>query len=309
MYERPFPPKIIAASVAALAGLALILPVAGTLRGLRASFWAPATLAALLQLFWDSFWCFLLILPLIAVWIAIASEPRGTAVTVLPMQSSERLAWLFMAIPFAGFLAAELLKTNAFYHRYFIGFLPGVAIAFSCLMWRYFRHRFVVSAGVLCLLAGPGILLSANYIRTPARGPSQLVSGVLLTMQRMLQIEDILYGEGKHFVVLPVGTHLELETLYNSPHPERYRMMEDPASSAATRMQARLNRELGTYFHLPLRVWNLSDLKDHASEVALIDFSDEALASVRQLGLAVQDRIPYEGLRVTYLSSVQPIGH
>lgn len=301
--QKAVPPKIIAAAVAAAAGLALMLPVAGTLRGLSSGFWAPASLSALVDVFLDFFSRFVLVLPLIALWIAIASRPQPAVVPVLSMQAPERLAWFFLTIPFAGFLVAELLRNNAFYHRYFIGFLPGVAVAFSISLWRYFRHCPMVSAGLLCLLAGLGILLSAAYAVRPERaGPSPLVSDVYVTMQRVLQAEDLLDREGKHFVVVPLGSHLALEALYNSSHPERYRILEDPNLPPSSLQQAHHDKEIATDFHLPMQIWHLNDVKDHASDTVLINVPDEVLASARRLGITVEDRFLGSGLRVTYLA-------
>ena len=87
------------------------------------------------QLFPDG----LFLLALIALWIVLANTGEKSDSEASPMTSAEAVGWLFLAIPLAAFVVAEL-KTNAFYSRYFIGVLPGVAVAFALCVWRNFRQ-------------------------------------------------------------------------------------------------------------------------------------------------------------------------
>ena len=54
------------------------------------------------------------------------------------MQSAEATGWLFLLIPLVAYFVAVTI-TNAFYSRYFIGVIPGVAVAFAISLYRYFR--------------------------------------------------------------------------------------------------------------------------------------------------------------------------
>jgi hypothetical protein len=110
-------------------------------------------------------------------------------------------------------------------------------------------------------------------------------------------MEDALRGDGKQFVVVPVDSLIGIEMLYNSPHPERYRLLEDPNIVPAN-MYIAMNKGLG--ISLPMHLWNAHDLKEHARETALINFSEDAIISIQRLGLTVQLR-PAGPLRMLYL--------
>ena len=81
------------------------------------------------------------------------------------MPAAEAVGWLFLAIPLAGFVAAEL-KTNAFAVRYFLGIVPGVAVAFACWAWRHFHNVPCGIFGIFLLLAAWGITARVEH-RTP----------------------------------------------------------------------------------------------------------------------------------------------
>jgi hypothetical protein len=295
--QKGVPPKIVAACVAASAGLALITPFVKALRGLSAGFWAPATVGALNNVFVELFPHAPVLLPLMLIWIAAATVHSWKIAPAVPMGPAERLGWLFLLVPFAAFLVAKFI-TNAVYHRYFIGVLPGVAVGFSCLIWRHFRHRITISAGILCLLSGNGILLSISEMdlsRPEHIGPPT-ARDESAKVESLLQLEDVLSKEGKHFVVVPLGHHLAIEALYYTKHPERYRLLDDPTLSNVPVVS--LDRRLAPYF--PMHFWTVNDLKEHAREAALIDCTDTELLWTEQMGLRVQ--APFIKLpNVTYL--------
>ncbi len=95
-----------------------------------AGFWSRPSLSELMDIYSHIFVGGLFILALSIVWIVLANRNDKTAV-LQPMSSGEAIGWLFLCIPLAGFVAAEL-KTNAFAVRYFLGIVPGVAVAVSC---------------------------------------------------------------------------------------------------------------------------------------------------------------------------------
>ena len=82
------------------------------------------------------------------------------------MSDGEGIGWLFLCIPLAGFVAAEL-KTNAFAVRYFLGIVPGVAVAVACCLWRHFRNATVVSLGIFLLLVTWGVVKEVHTARHP----------------------------------------------------------------------------------------------------------------------------------------------
>ncbi|MFZ0590272.1 MAG: glycosyltransferase family 39 protein [Bryobacteraceae bacterium] len=295
--DKGVPPKIVAACVAAGAGLALIAPFVKALRGLSAGFWAPASIGALNNVFVELFPRALVLLPLMLIWIAVATVHSRKIDPAAPMAPAERLAWLFLLIPFAAFLVAILI-TNAFYHRYFIGVLPGVAVGFSCLIWRHFRRRITISAGILCLLSANGILLSISEmdLSHPEHIGPPTAREESAKVESLLRFEDVLSKEGKQFVVVPLGHHLAIEALYYTKHPERYRLLDDATLSNDAVVS--LDRRLAPYF--PMHFWTVNDLKEHAREAALTDCTDAELLWTEQMGLRVQARL-IKPLNVTYL--------
>ncbi len=293
--EKGLPPKLLAGCAGAAAGLALMLPVAGALHGTSADFWAPASLSGLDEVFGDLFPHFLVLSALIVIWMTLAGAFGRKGAPAPPMESSERLAWLFLLIPFAGFVVAKLV-TNAFYHRYFIGMLAGVAVGFPCLMWRRFRHLRVASAGVLCILAGSGILLYFSRVRHAELAAVLLAGDDAVKIEKLLQSEDMLFREGKQYTVVSLDSRLILEAVYLSSHPERYRALDDPR--LPVHQQIEMNKVMSSY--VPMRIWSMNDLKEHAGEAAVADPSDAALQSMEQTGLNVQTRL-VKPLKLMYL--------
>ena len=135
------------------------------------------------------------------------------------MQSGEAIGWLFLCIPLAGFVAAEL-KTNAFAVRYFLGLVPGVAVAFACWTWRNFRNVRRVSLGIFLLLATWGVAKQLQMVRQPSSVESP-------GTRDYLSLEGTLHSEGKQFFVFS-DPFLFLEAQYYSKHPEECILLLPP---------------------------------------------------------------------------------
>jgi hypothetical protein len=67
----------------------------------------------------------------------------------------------------------------------------------------------------------------------------------------LLQFEDVLLKEGKRYLVLPADSMLAIEILYHSPHPERYRLLNDPGS--LTPFDFNIKR-LAPFFDVPIHL-------------------------------------------------------
>src|SRR5271157_2856672 len=118
-WRRPSP-KLIAGLVGTALTAALLSPLIMSFsRQFSRGFWAYASFYALKMTFSELFPDGLFLLALIMIWVAL-SRPDDTGIVVGPVQPAESLGWLFLCIPLAGFVVAEL-KTNAFVSRYFIG--------------------------------------------------------------------------------------------------------------------------------------------------------------------------------------------
>jgi hypothetical protein len=177
--------------------------------------------------------------------------------------------------------------------------LPGVAVAFSCLLWRQFRSVALVSLGILCLWTGRGIISTVSQVRHPETIQPISVPGEAVRLNQMYSEEDQLLRDGKRFVVLQADSTLAIEAVYDSRHPEVYRLFHDPNLRRDDYPALfDLNHHLGTY--LPLNYWNLSNLREHASEAALVDPPDDVLEALQQAGFKCETH--FAGvLKIAYL--------
>jgi uncharacterized membrane protein len=245
------------------------------------NFWArpsPDLLpGAFSSLFPDS----LFLLALIVVWIALV----GTQDRVLlqPMQPYERVSWLFLLIPPAGFVLAEI--SHVFQLRYFISALPGIAVAFSCWLWRHFRGARRVSVGVFLILATWG---GAKQV-TATRNPNRFYYSPI---RQMLSMENALRNDGKRFFVV-CNQARYMEALYYSKHSDEYALLPSLDSGD-------LHMTLTMTQYYPMQLWTLEDLKKHAQETALLMPLQSNLDTLKQAGFEVETRFS-QPLEVVYL--------
>jgi uncharacterized membrane protein len=296
--------KIFAGCAGLVTGLVLFAPVLRANTGsTHSASWSPASLGTLEGIYGDSFPYFLLLFAVpVVIWIAVVSLRHSEAVSVEPMADSERLAWFFLLIPCFGYVVASLV-TNVLYHRYFISMLPGVALAFSCLLWRHFRSVAAVSLGILCIWTGRGVISTVSQARHPERIEPLSARGEAVRLNQLHSGEDQLLRDGRRFLVLQADTLLAIEAVYDSRHPEVYRLFHDPTLPRVDYppiMEGifHLNQRLGPY--LPLSYWNLSDLREHASEAVLVDPPDDVLEALEEAGFNCQTHFA-GALKIVYL--------
>src|SRR5271166_2984340 len=186
-WQRPSA-KLIAGVVGVVVPAALLSPlILSFSRKFSSGFWNRPSFAELRAIFPQLFPDALLLLALIAVWIVLSGSDKEDEL-VESMKSGEAIGWLFLAIPLIGFVLAEL-GTNAFFSRYFICVLPGVAVAFSCLLWRNFRKDYRVPLGIFLLLAGWGAWKQMAVVQHP-------VTVEATGIREFLSIESVLRAEG-----------------------------------------------------------------------------------------------------------------
>jgi hypothetical protein len=236
----------------------------------------------------------ILLLALVMIWIALVGA-NARIVRLAPMPPGERIGWFFFLIPLAVFALAQI--THGFRARYFICALPGIAIAFTCWLWRHFSEARRVSVGVLLLLAVFGITRQVSA----TRHPEQTLNDSRQT--QMSIIEDTLRNEGKQFNVVCVQV-LYLEAWYQSKSPNEYSLaiFSDKINPVHPEMLsfAQAHSELALSQYYPLQFWRMEDFKKHASEVALIGPLPSILEALKQAGL--QPRVRFSGpLEVDYL--------
>jgi len=245
--------------------------------------WQRPNFDTLRTAFADLFPDGLFLLALVVVWIAwTAVKDRVTPLP--PMQPSERVGWFFFLIPLAGYLLGQF--AHAFQLRYVIGTLPGVAIAFSCWLWRHFHGGALrVSVGVFLILATAGLAKQVLAARDPGRG-------YYSPIRQVIGMETPLRGDGKQFFVF-CNQSRYMEALQYSKHPQDYAllMLADP----------RQMRELTTLAqYYPMQLWTLEDLKKHAQQTALLVPLQSNLDTLQRAGFETTTRFG-QPLTVVYL--------
>jgi len=289
--------KLVGGVIGVAVPAALLSPlIVSFSRKFSSGFWNRPSLAELRAIFPQLFPDALLLLVLIAVWIVLSSVDEKDNV-VQPMEEGEAIGWLFLTIPLLGFVLAEL-GTNAFFSRYFICVLPGVAVAFACLLWRNFRKNQRVALGIFLLLAGWGMWKQITVVQHPETVEA---TGI----REFLSLEAALRAEGKHYMVFSPPLVFS-EAQYYSSHPNDCILLLPPDFEQQTALQPspdpylhqRLLLNLSQFY--PMQFWRLYNLQAYASEVALIEPSQDVLDALQRSGLRVQVRFSAP-LRVVYL--------
>jgi Dolichyl-phosphate-mannose-protein mannosyltransferase len=290
--------KLMAGAVGVVLPAVILSPfVLSFSRKFGGGFWNRPSLNELRDIFVQFFPAGLFLLALIMIWIVLADN-RKQAIVLPPMQSAEALGWLFLSVPVIGFVLAELM-TNAFFSRYFLCVLPGVAVAFSCLLWRHFGNCYRVSLGVFLILATVGFSKQLSVTQHPELvGPTGTVE--------YLGMEPSLRAEGKRFFVISPPL-LFLSAEFYSGHPEACILLlppdlNNPAGGAQSSpdpyLHQRLIMNLSQYH--PFELWQIDDLKLHARETALIEPSSEILEVLKRAGIKIEVRSA-KPLRIFYL--------
>jgi hypothetical protein len=259
-------------------------------------FWSRPSIRDLTEIYSHIFIGGVLVLALIILWIVLANGGQDS-IPLQPMQPGETIGWLFLCLPLAGFVAAEL-KTNAFAVRYFLALVPGVAVAFACWTWRTFHDAPRVSLGIFLLIAAWGGMHQVQRVR---HWHSVETPGT----REYLVLEATLKQDGRQYFVFS-DPFLFLEAQYYSRYPDQSILLlpsdfHQPAadrSSPDPYMHQRVEVLLSQY--CPLQFWNLDQLRHHAPQTALIQPTPEALQAMKQAG--IQDRVRFsQPLTVVYL--------
>ncbi len=289
-------PKLIAGFAGAIVPIALLSPlILSFSHKFAGGYWNRPTFIELRAIFAQIFPDGFFLLALIMVWIVFTAPENEQRTSSQAMSPAEAVGWLFLCIPLVAFVVAEW-KTNAFYSRYFIGVLPGVAVAFAFLLWRYFRRASQVSMGILVLLAGWGIAQQLTVARHPDKVEA---TGI----RPFLEVESAVQLEGKRYFVFS-GPLLFLEAQHYSAHadqcvlllPSDFNQQAKPGRDPYLHQRLELN--LSQYY--PMQFWTVDDLRRHAAESALIEPDETALRDLRQAGIQVGRRFA-EPLQVDYL--------
>ena len=228
----------------------------------------------------------LFLLAMVALWIALANardkSPR------LPMSDGERGSWFSVLIPVAGFVMAYFV-TRSFYDRYFIGALPGIAVAFACLLYRGLSSRPILSWVVLVLFAVFGIAHQARKALRPEL--IQSYGDYQDLTREALKWEEATLKDGKQYIATDRSRLIWLTAWYYSKHRDRYAVLLEPGD--------------GAWGLVPMHYWTLDDLKRHSAETAFIAPLPFSLQNMKDAGLQPVVRAA-EPLQVLYFSQKNP---
>jgi len=271
--------RLMAGGVGVLAGAVVCAPFMSAAHRFSHGFWSPPSLTLIRGVFTEVFPDVALAAAIVLVGLALVPKRPGAAVP--PMFQIERLGWLFLLLPIAGF-AIAIAVTNAFVSRYFIGMLPPIAVAFSCALWRRFRGQPSLSAAIaLTMLAiGAGqqvrVTLRPDAVKPPAKPTSPEILAAMLSM------ESALLADGKTALVLPAGDTLALEAPYYSTRPGSYVLLLNGSGDLLSRAHQDLAR------FKPMTLWTVDTLRARAPSAALINPTDGVLAGLAKAGFQLQ---------------------
>jgi hypothetical protein len=230
----------------------------------------------------------------------LALLPRRGEIKLVPMLPIERLGWLFLLIPIAGFGLA-MTVTNAFVSRYFIIVLPGVAVAFACALWRRFEGRPTISAAIVAVMLILGVGSQARLTARPDLVRPPLSQDASEILKGMLALESKLLAQGKTAIVLSAGETLALEAPYYSRNAKAYVLL-----NSETTMLSRAHQDIARF--CPMTFWSVADVRANASRVALINPPDVVLAELMKAGFRLEFvETPSWRLKAFYLSP-PPVG-
>jgi uncharacterized membrane protein len=288
--------KLIAGVVGSIIPVLLLSPlILSFSRKFSGGYWNRPSFNELRAIFSQLFPDGLFLLALIALWIVLVDSDGEKDTALQPMQSAEAVGWLFLSIPVAAFVVAEW-KTNAFYSRYFIGVLPGVAVAFAFILWRHFRRTAQVSMGVFVLLAAWGVGQQLTFVSRPDKVEA---TGI----RAFMQVESALQIEGKRYLVFS-GPLLFLEAQQYSAHPEQCVLLlpsdfnQQAKAGPDPYLHQRLELNLSQYY--PMQFWTLDDLRRHQEQSALIEPDENTLKELYGAGIFAHTRFS-DQVKVYYL--------
>lgn len=248
-------------------------------RKFAGGYWNRPTFLELRSIFGQLFPDGLLLLAMIMLWVVIAGWEKRQEPSIA-MQSAEATGWLFLLIPLAAYFVAVTI-TNAFYSRYFIGVIPGVAVAFAISLYRYFRKAAEVSLGIFLLLAGWGVAQQMTVVHHPDKVEA---TGI----RSFLQVEDTLQLEGKRYFVFSQPL-LFLEAQHYSAHPEQCVLFlpsdfDRPVQNGPDPyLHQRLELNLSQYY--PMQFWTIDDLRRHQADSALVEPDEKTLEDLHAAGI------------------------
>lgn len=262
---RKLSAKVTAGVVAAACAFAICLPQIrmATDAFTGSSSWCPPSVRALVYVYGEIFPLGVFVLAALGILVCLVRVSGG------PMGDAERLCWLFLTIPIAGFFLAEFV-TNAFYNRYLIAILPGVAVAFACLTFRCLARP--ASIAFLIFFAELAVIHQIGDVRSPETIESPSAPDEQLHTRQALAVEDALVADGRKAVISEF-MHLQ-EMRYYSKRPGLYAIYEYDYPEHYCEFSGSA-------------CWDLDSIKAHAGEIAAFYPTPKLLGEMVQAGFQV----------------------
>ena len=252
--------KLLAGVAGMLCAFGVSMPQMKQAAAWSASSWCPPSASALVTVLSNIFPTGLFVLAALGILVSLLRT------VARPMTDAEQVCWLFLAVPIAGFVLAEAV-TNAFYDRYLIAVLPGVAVAFACLVSRHLTKP--ASIALLLMLSA---LVVGRQIRTAQRAERIEPGSAPQTQAHTREVqaaEDTIVADGRTTIITDFV--LLASARYYSKRPDLY-VMYGPDSDPL------FCKYYGS------ACWNLDSAKTHATEVAAVYPSGKLVAEMRQAG-------------------------
>ena len=278
-------PKFFAGAAGVMCGLLLSLAQIRSASHYSPFFWAPPGTTALLSIFTDMFPSGLFLLACLTILAAVflkVSKPTP------PMGDTEKLCWFFLFIPLAGFLVA-VIATNAFYNRYFIATVPGIAIGFACLVFRQYATTRSISLLAFLLLTALALGQQMKTVRHPEQ--ITIFGDQQTRTKEALAAENIIRSDGKKFIAS--DGLLPLEVQYYSKHPNLYVQLYNMDLPPFALLR---------YYPL-IRFFNADALKRNASDTALLFPNPETIDDLERSGIHTSVRMRHP--LVVYMNTQQ----
>ena len=150
-----------------------------------------------------------------------------------------------------------------------------------------------MSGGILLLVAGWGAADQWAVVQHPESvDPFEQQTAT----RQYLKLEDRLHRDGKRFIVFN-NPMLHLEATHYSRYPDEVVLLRAEGGHEGV-PTVRVQENLSQYS--PMQIWQVSDLKTHARDTALIDPSPETLEALWQAGVQVEVRHS-KPIKVVYL--------
>ncbi|HEX4229134.1 MAG TPA: glycosyltransferase family 39 protein [Bryobacteraceae bacterium] len=272
--------KLIGGAVGLLCGILVLAPQLAAQHAFNTIFWAIPTLGLLVNVYGTSLPFGVAIFCLAAAWLALVRKP-SPAPKIEAATSAEAVGWFHLLIPLAGYIVAKFV-THAFYDRYFICFVPGMAVALACFSYRNLQAWSIPAIGALIVVIGLGMGDQSRFAAHPEMvDPTRhTLDNDQIRTTEFMKLEDRIKTDGKRSVLICEPMMYSQVRHYSKAHLN-YFFLSGP-SNPRQKFNSMLLKALNDY--VPQGLWAIRDLEQNAAGAAVVDMPPEALEALRADG-------------------------